>query len=455
MTNKPPTLNAALVKVIGVFSYNEENKLQFKQMGFETLPIDTVLAVGEKKIEDNEKFVKDTYYSEFADLFFPHKKNKNFSPIFLKKEFDFVFEKKEKGEIIPIEARLVNPELYFFSNNTGIFSLTFKILKKDFKYLSDITFCASSFDNKINENDAKMDFHEWISKNILAGIKLRGENIETDKYSGSKFKVYTIIDVVENDDENFYSRNHLLYDIGTRSRDGTMGSNAYNAPSQQYFEELMHNNLNIFNNYQGLALLDSFTIVGNDIYPEIANNEFEANKQNTYNRIYFSMYVFNLFMRYSLFKFNATYKTDPDPRKKRDEFQQFLTDYNFRHISFNFLPNIFFNKMRNAMGIDDEIEHFESRLNSLATKIQEDQDKRQAILLGVISALSSISAIEPIISVLDNFQKSSGMSIIVFYSIFSLLVLSLALGVLAYLFPRLYEKIVNRVKNKATKNVQA
>ena len=74
------------------------------------------------------------------------------------------------------------------------------------------------------------------------------------------------------------------------------------------------------------------------------------------------------------------------------------------------------------MGIDDEIEHFESRLNSLATKIQEDQDKRQAILLGVISALSSISAIEPIISVLDNFQKSSGMSIIVFYSIFSLLV---------------------------------
>jgi hypothetical protein len=61
MTNKPPTLNAALVKVIGVFSYNEENKLQFKQMGFETLPIDTVLAVGEKKIEDHEKFVKDTY----------------------------------------------------------------------------------------------------------------------------------------------------------------------------------------------------------------------------------------------------------------------------------------------------------------------------------------------------------------------------------------------------------
>ena len=107
------------------------------------------------------------------------------------------------------------------------------------------------------------------------------------------------------------------------------------------------------------------------------------------------------------------------------------------------------------MGIDNEIEHFESRLDSLATKIQEDQDKRQAMLLGVISALSSISAIEPIISILDNFQKSSGISISVFYSFFSLLVVSLALGVLAFLFPRLYKKIVNNIKNKTSKNVQA
>ena len=298
-----------------------------------------------------------------------------------------------------------------------------------------------------------MCFHKWISKNVLGGIELRGENIETDIYSGSKFKVYTIVDVLEKDKENFYSRDHLLYDIGTRSRIGTMGSNSYNAPSQQYFEELMHNNLNIFNNYQGLALLDSFTIVGNDIYPEIANNESEANKQNTFNRIYFSIYIFNLFVRYNLFKFNATYKSEP--KEKRDEFQQFLSDYNFKHISFNFLPNIFFNKMRNAMGIDNEIEHFESRLDSLATKIQEDQDKRQAMLLGVNSALSSISAIEPIISILDNFQKSSGLSIIVFYSIFSLLVVSLALGVLAFLFPSLFNKIVNRIKNKTSKNVQA
>ena len=458
MLNKLPTLNAALIKVVGVFSCNKKDIHTFKQMGYEHLPIMARDEIDAKKIEKDNTYIRDYYYAEFAELFFSNEKNDKSTPTpkYLKKEFQFDFIKKtiDGDKLIP--AIVINPEIYFFKNNsTGIFSLTFKLIEKDFNYLSDITYCASSFDFEVNENNTKMAFHEWISTNVLGGIELRGENIDTDKYSGSKFKVYTIIDVLENDKENFYSRNHLLYDIGTRSPVGTMGSNAYNAPSQQYYEELMHDNLNIFNNYQGLALLDSFTIIGNDIYPEIVNNESEANKQNTYNRIYFSMYVFNLFMRYSVFKFNATYKTDLDPRKKRDEFQQFLTDYNFKHISFNFLPNIFFNKMRKAMGIDEEIEHFESRLDSLATKIQEDQDKRQAILLGVISALSSISAVEPIFSFLDNFQKSSGISISVFYSVFSLLVVSLALGVLAFLFPGLFKKIVNRIKNKSSKNVQA
>lgn len=155
-----PTINAALVKVIGVFSYTEESKLLFNQMGYQTLPIDTGEVLGNRTIKDHEKFVRDTYYAEFADLFFPHEENQTPTPIFLKKEFDFDFGKKEKGEIIPIKARVINPELYFFSNNTGLFSLSFKIINKDFNYLSNITYCASTFDIDIIEKDAKLEFHE-------------------------------------------------------------------------------------------------------------------------------------------------------------------------------------------------------------------------------------------------------------------------------------------------------
>lgn len=456
MQSKLPTLNAALIKVVGVFSYNKKDIHTFNQMGYEHLPIMARDEIDAKKIEKDNTYIRDYYYAEFAELFFSNEKNdkSTSTPKSLKKEFQFDFIKKtfDGDKLIP--AIVTNPEIYFFKNNsTGIFSLTFKLIEKDFNYLSDITFCASSFDFEVNENNTKIAFHEWISINVLGGIKLRGEKIETDKFSGSKFKVYSIIDVLEKEEDSYYNRDFLLYDIGTRSKIGSIGDNGYFAPSKQYYDELMQDSISAFNNYKGLALLDSFTIIGNNLYPAEVKDERDLRTQNTFNRIYFSIYIFNLFVRYNLFKFNATYKSEP--KKKRDEFQQFLSNYNFKHISFNFLPNIFFNKMRNAMGIDNEIEHFESRLDSLATKIQEDQDKRQAMLLGVISALSSISAIEPIISILDNFQKSSGISISVFYSIFSLLVVSLALGVLAFLFPRLYKKIVNSIKNKTSKNVQA
>jgi hypothetical protein len=456
MSDKLPTLNAALIKVVGVFSFNKKDIHTFNQMGYEHLPIMARDEIDAKKIEKDNTYIRDYYYAEFAELFFSNEKNEKSTstPKYLKKEFQFDFIKKtfDGDKLIP--ATVTNPEIYFFKNNsTGIFSLTFKLIEKDFNYLSDITFCASSFDVEVNENNTKMAFHEWISTNVLGGIKLRGKKIETDKFSGSKFKVYSIIDVLEKEEDSYYNRDFLLFDIGTRSKIGSIGYNGYFAPSKQYYDELMQDSISAFNNYKGLALLDSFTIIGNNLYPAEVKDERDLMTQNTFNRIYFSIYIFNLFVRYNLFKFNATYKSEP--KEKRDEFQQFLSDYNFKHISFNFLPNIFFNKMRNAMGIDNEIEHFESRLDSLATKIQEDQDKRQAMLLGVISALSSISAIEPIISILDNFQKSSGISISVFYSFFSLLVVSLALGVLAFLFPRLYKKIVNNIKNKTSKNVQA
>ena len=39
MPNKLPTLNAALIKVVGVFSYKPKDIITFNQMGYEHLPI--------------------------------------------------------------------------------------------------------------------------------------------------------------------------------------------------------------------------------------------------------------------------------------------------------------------------------------------------------------------------------------------------------------------------------
>jgi hypothetical protein len=134
-----------------------------------------------------------------------------------------------------------------------------------------------------------------------------------------------------------------------------------------------------FANYEGLALLDSFTVIGHDNYVEFSDTNPNYYLHHTWNRIYFGIYVYNLFVRYSLFKFNAQFLSNPV--KYRDKFQDYLNHYNFKHIAFNFLPNLIFDKIRVALGIEDEIETFEKRLGNLAASIQEQQEKRQAFLL--------------------------------------------------------------------------
>jgi len=210
-----------------------------------------------------------------------------------------------------------------------------------------------------------ISFHQWISEEILCGIELVGENLKVDEYSGSKFKIYSVFDLPNLKDS--YNRDHLLYEIGTSSPIGTVSNNSRLKPTKEYFDELMKNKLGVFENYEGLALLDSFTVIGYENYAGLDNSKYGHIPHHQWNRAYFSIYIFNLYVRYNLFKFNAEFLSNPV--KYRSKFQMFLNHYNFTHISFNFLPNIIFKKMREAMGIEFEIEKFEKRLVNLASSM--------------------------------------------------------------------------------------
>jgi hypothetical protein len=192
-----------------------------------------------------------------------------------------------------------------------------------------------------------------------------------------------------------------------------------------------------------LALLDSFTVIGQGVFQ---NKEVNPFKFNTYNRVYFAIYIYNLYLRYNIFRFNSIFHLDPV--KTRDDFQQFLNQYNYSHISFNFLPNIFYKKIHQALDIDDEVAQFEKRLVGLATRLQEQQEKRQATLLGLISAVTTLSSAGDIMSLLEGFRGNLGWTAMTFYTLVVLLVLAVGLPALAYLFPELTRKFLKQVRSK-------
>ncbi|MFM8837434.1 MAG: hypothetical protein ACKOHH_02250, partial [Bacteroidota bacterium] len=412
-----PTIDAALIKVTGVFSYQRMAIPRFVKAGYRSIPLVDDLppkettdreAWLEDKIKNAKKFYKDTYYKEFASLMFTGEAEREPMRALQRLEtFDLILQKQEKK----IKVQCTCQELFLFANETGILSLTISLESLDFESISDIIFCLRSFDSKVLYDNQESELHAFISEILLDNVvKLRGDHVQADDYSGSKFKIYTIINTKESDDGNCYGRDELVYEIGTGSRIGEMQVNGFNAPTQAYYDEIMKNSIKVFRNYTGLALLDSFTVIGQDVYQE---REVNSYKFNTYNRVYFSIYIYNLYLRYNIFRFNSIFHLDPI--KTRDDFQQFLNQYNYSHISFNFLPNIFYKKIHQALDIDDEVAQFEKRLVGLATRLQEQQEKRQATLLGLISGVTALSSAGDIWNLMEGFRGNLGWTAMAFY----------------------------------------
>ncbi len=450
-----PLIDAALIKVTGVFSYSKNKVSRFMDIGYQPMPLsgnlpDPDLPDYELKkaaeINSAKKYYRDTYYTEFASLMFTGEAEKNpMKPFQRNQNFDLTFYLGLKKDRL-IKSRCFCQELFLFNNEVGIMSLTFEPEKLDILCISDLTMALKSFDTYVESGNIQMGFHEFISTNILAGIPLRGKNVKVDDYSGSKFKIYSVINITDTDYRDKYDRDKLVFEIGTGSRIGDLGRNGYNAPSEKYYDELMGNSIKVFNNYTGLALLDSFTVIGNGVFQ---SKDKHFHQFNTYNRIYFAIYILNLYIKYNIFRFNAVF--NDNPVKTREEFEIFINDYNYSHISFNFLPNIFHQKIRAALNIDDEINHFEKRLGSLATKIQEDQEKRQATLLGLVSLLTGLSSFSDIIDLLEKLRSQIGWSSGLFYASLVFVLTVLSFPVLIYLFPESVKKIKRKWNNRKIK----
>jgi hypothetical protein len=97
------------------------------------------------------------------------------------------------------------------------------------------------------------------------------------------------------------------------------------------------------------------------------------------------------------------------------------------------------------MSIEEEIDTFEKRLGSLASSIQEQQEKRQAFLLTIISVVSAIDAVEGILAGLNQVQEKLGWSNIPFYTTLIVTLLIAGYFLLGYLFPLLAQKLKRKL----------
>ena len=358
-------INHTLYKTIGFLNYDKDlikclNEGNYKKINYDSEAV---------------KFLDQTYFSEYLDIMF---KGSDKGTNRFKYQIDCDISINDLNESVKvnfIEIFIFNDP--FQSEDIGIFSIDYQINNNDLNKLSNISNALNRFETKIKFKKKDYLLKDFISNELLPNYNFYEENSALNQYAGSKFKNYIVLDL----DKKDLNTDDLLFEIGTCSKINTIKNDGDNAPSISYKNLILDNKISCFKNYDSLALLDSFTTIGVNNY-----NKENIYSYSTWSDIYHCIYVYNLYIKCCLQIISNDFGSDA--MSKRDEFQKFHNKYYLNKISFNFLPNELFSGIKKGLEIKDDSEFINSRLETLATQVNEVQQKQQEFLLLCISIIA-------------------------------------------------------------------
>lgn len=428
-------VNNSIIRISGIFEsdLNSTSERKFKEAGY----IDETIK--------DQQFHKNYWYPEFRDIFFRKENKETAARILVKscnEKVTFLRRNQEKEVVKKTQTTINSKEVYLFPNGLHFFSISFDTTGLSLVDISDLTFSIRNFTAEL-EGYKESEWVKWVENEVIAGIKIYStwdqKTIPVDEYSGSKFKLYSVVDLEPNDSINQQVIDELLYDIGCVAKIGSAGGKEYFSPSESYYNLLLKDKISAFNNYAMLPLFDTFTTVGFGIL----SNDFS---HITYNETYFRIYLFNLFIKYNLYRYNSDMRLDSV--KTRNQFEKFLNNYNISTISYNFLPNLIFEKHRKSMLVEEELAKFEERINRISQSIQEDQQNRMNTLIGIVGLFTSIGSVDPAIALLENARETIALQMAPFYTLVILLLIIIAIPVLSYLFPEKKKQLTKKWKQR-------
>ena len=423
-------VQASIVRIVGVFELGSDRAARartdqaLKRAGFAPVEVD----------EDSRRVFRNLFYPEFADLMFLG--GRGGSATVLGRDVGLRLALPAGGDRAAQPFTLQLAEVFLFPEPAlGVFAVEIAADgPSDLGALSDLTGRLRSFNARLTREGAAepVELARLLESDVLGGIALSGPDVRVDDYSGSKFRVFSVVDVVEGLDAA--ARRQVLYDLACGVPLGAAAGENDFAPSDAYYESLMSNAVSAFRNYEALAVLDACTVVGTGLLARPFARE-------TWGTTYFRLYVFNLFVKYALHHYAARSES---PVALRARFNVFLRDYDVGRVTFNFLPEMLYDAIRRALGVDGELARLRDRITALSAAIAEEHQKRANQLLAVVSGLSSLSGAGAVLGGVHVAQERLGWSAAAFWGLGGALLVTIGAAVLGYLFPERREKWLGR-----------
>lgn len=325
-----------------------------------------------EKTAQLEKDFHDYFYTSFADCL----QGKSFTLPDLKPAYTLPLNQTVEKKSHKINISYA--DYFLFPHNIGI--VAFKV-----QYPENITF-----------DDLTMLIHTMRSEDQTSWLFPQEEipfALEDPLLNGNKYKAFT---VAEHDlmFDKHYTSDHLLFDIATCSPIGASvgkGKVPSLKPAPEYFQQIVEENkIAVFDNWSALALFDTFTILHK-------GSLYNYNWETKYFRF---LYVITLFVKNYLIELNKVFHDPKDENSLENEFYNFDRDFNFDQISYNFLPQVIYEKIRFSLHLDREIEKLQlaiDRDTAIKEKIRNEQEaqseKRINTALLIVAFLAVVSAV--------------------------------------------------------------
>ena len=283
-----------------------------------------------------------------------------------KTPFDYVFR--------PIAARL-----HFFPFGIVLLSIEFDDTGTE---LDDLTAAHNSLMGYLDRDCLGSEELKELLKPVIGLLQTSDSRLYKD---GNKFKIFQTIKV---EDKDFCDE--TLYEIASSSPIGCVhgGKRPDMQPSESYFRAIMDSSsVSAFDNWKGLALVDSFTMLGKE-------KSFDANDCRF---LYFPLiYLRCIFEKTFCFSRNNAYRQNLSTENLAQEISDMERYYFYDNISYNFLPNMLYKAMAKGLGIMEEREEISKQIKEHAKEEKANrqkwtEDKRN--LIGFVLAIFAIFSV--------------------------------------------------------------
>ena len=308
----------------------------------------------------------------------------------------------------PVEITVKRITAYIMPHDILIYAIETEAEADDLNTLTLITSHLRSIYNIDSEPSEKTDLTRFIETAINPVKALFTHFNGTECASGdlvekgNKFKVFQVIDTPL-EELSAEERKIMLFEFGTMSVIGGFNANDIHSITREYMEEVLDgSSISIYNNWSGVALLDSFTILA---------CQFKEYNLDTWLSDYFSMiYIHNLFIKFYLFRLNERFRAENrDTDALGTEFAIFERNYCFKKISYNFLPLEIAQMIDKALEINEEKEILCHEIELENQRNEKESDKRMNNLLFFLTCITMFSTVWDATCLLDQLFSYEGL----------------------------------------------